>query len=291
VIATSTTPNIWRNDTTNNGPLLRNGVWPTVNSNNIWFGFSVNLTGETSGKTYYVGIAGDNNFKFVLDGTILVNTLGVDGGQMTDFDKFEYWNVYPITVGNGSHILEVYGMNDGGGASLGTEVYDNTLSELTAATATTQLNIVFKTSTYLSGSYNVSVIQNSSNNYLNYGYVCPTDYSYSSQDGFCYRYFYCVLPTPTPTPSVTPGLTTTPTPTPTPTLTPTITTTSTPTPTPTIPPLPPQNLIVYYDINNLDSYPGTGSTVTDLIGNSDGTLTDPYIGAYDIIYSGDTCNY
>jgi hypothetical protein len=72
-----------------------------------------------------------------------------------------------------------------------------------------------------------------------------------------------------------------PTPTPTPTATNTPTPTSTPTPTPTSE-IVTSNLRLYYDPSNPSSYPGSGTTITDLSGNgrngtmSNITYTSPY---------------
>ena len=73
-----------------------------------------------------------------------------------------------------------------------------------------------------------------------------------------------LTPTPTPTPTITPTNTITPTKTATPT--------KTPTPTPT-PALITTGLILNYDMSNSSSYPGSGTTVTDLQGNSNATLS------------------
>jgi hypothetical protein len=75
-------------------------------------------------------------------------------------------------------------------------------------------------------------------------------------------------PSPSPTPSVTP--TVTPTMSVTPTATPTSTITPTPTPTPS--PIPSANKIVDLNINDLISYVGSGSTVVDLMGNTNASL-------------------
>jgi hypothetical protein len=103
-----------------------------------------------------------------------------------------------------------------------------------------------------------------------------------------YLRFIPVTPTPTPTPNVTPTQTPTPnvtstptvtptqTITPTVTLTPTVTTTNTPTrtvtPTPSTAPFITSGLILNYDISNSSSYPGSGTTITDLQANSNATL-------------------
>jgi len=73
-----------------------------------------------------------------------------------------------------------------------------------------------------------------------------------------------LTPTPTPTMTITPTNTITPTK--------TVTPTKTPTPTPT-PALITTGLILNYDMSNSSSYPGSGTTVTDLQGNSNATLS------------------
>ena len=92
--------------------------------------------------------------------------------------------------------------------------------------------------------------------------------------------------TPTNTPTTTTTLTATPTQTPTVTQTPTKTTT----PTPTVTPSPTTaliqtNLIMNWDIQNSSSYSGSGSVITDLKGNINGTLTGT------IVYTSDSPNY
>jgi len=88
----------------------------------------------------------------------------------------------------------------------------------------------------------------------------------------------------TPTPSITPSRTLTPTPsiTPTRTITPSITPSRTLTPTPSITPsisvstvvggLTTDNLILKLDASDTNSYPGTGTTWTDLVGDYDATI-------------------
>lgn len=93
-----------------------------------------------------------------------------------------------------------------------------------------------------------------------------------------------VTPTPTvtptssvtPTPTVTPTNTVTPTSSLTPTNTPTPTVTSTATVTPTATPIGivSSNLLLHYNTFNTSSYNGSGTTITDLSGNSrNGTIT------------------
>jgi hypothetical protein len=97
-----------------------------------------------------------------------------------------------------------------------------------------------------------------------------------------------ITPTPTATSTITPSVTPTASITPTMTVTPTATVTPslTVTPTPTVSSvstlLTTSNLILHYDPSNASSYPGTGTTITDLSGNgrngtmSNITYTSPY---------------
>jgi hypothetical protein len=80
--------------------------------------------------------------------------------------------------------------------------------------------------------------------------------------------------TPTNTETPTPTVTETPTETPTPTVTPT--NTETPTNTPTVTPTPNiviSGLVMQLDANNTASYPGSGTTVFDLTGSYNNTLS------------------
>jgi hypothetical protein len=222
---TSTTQNIWRRTQPGglDGPLNRCALWATDNDPNsdppydVWLGFSVCLTGILAEKTYYVGIGADNNYKLTLDGNVILNTVG---GPLDDSqDSFKYWHVYPVVIGAGDHILELFGLNNSSIAGFGCEIYDNTLEELTGFTTYSQLNVIFTSS----GQTQATIVQNLSNQYLTSGYTCPSGYVYSVCDGTCTKYEYCPeveLPTPTPTQTPTNTKTPTPTPTQTPTQTP-----------------------------------------------------------------------
>ena len=128
-------------------------------------------------------------------------------------------------------------------------------------------------------------------------------YNWLNSNGYSTT-FTPITPTPTPTitqtetPTNTPTTTTTPTPTTTttltatPTQTPTVTQTptKTTTPTPTVTPSPTTaliqtNLIMNWDIQNSSSYSGSGSVITDLKGNINGTLTGT------IVYTSGSPNY
>ncbi len=110
-------------------------------------------------------------------------------------------------------------------------------------------------------------------------YVYFTDYPYgvydiyvSSYDITCSVSIAPPTPTPTNTPTETPTNTPTETPTNTPTEAPTPTSTPTNTQTPTNS-IVSSGLIMNWDIQNTSSYSGSGSIITDLQGNINGTMT------------------
>jgi len=203
---------LWGNAAFNltDGPLNRCGLWTTpygVQPTNVWVGFSTCLTGLTVSQTYYVGIGADNEYRLVLDGVEILNTI-----PNAWFDlQFKWWHVYPVFIGAGNHTLEVFGLNSGSDAVFGCEIYNNTLQQLTAATNYNQLNVLFTTS----GQTLATIVQDPSNGqYLSSGFTCPSGYTYSICSGTCVQYeFCCPTPTPTPQPTSTPTQTATQTPT------------------------------------------------------------------------------
>jgi hypothetical protein len=251
VATTLTTNDVWANPTTDatKGPLNRTAIWPTTGSSATpyftWVGFSECLTGFTTTKTYYVGIAADNNYRLVLDGTEILNTKG--GPLDNSTAAFTYWHLYPVTIGAGEHTIQLFGENNDTNAGFGCEIYDNTFDELTAATSYNQLNVLFTSS----GKTTATLIQTLSGVDTISGYTCPSGYSYSVCSGNCIQYVYCSQPpsqTPTSTQTATPTITQTQTQTPTVTQTPTNTitqtqtSTETPSPTPTHTYYPPVNV-------------------------------------------------
>lgn len=188
--ATSSTIPIWDSgNSTIQGPLNRCGIWTSSGTPappfNTWIGFSVCLEGIEETKTYYVAVAGDNNFRITLDGDTIVNTK--DGPYDDSVNAFKYWHVYPVEIGSGTHILEVWGLNNGSYGSFGCEIYDNSLSELTGATSVGDIDIIFSTSGYTQ----FTVVQDTNGNYLSSGYTCPSGYVYSVCDGECVEYEFC----------------------------------------------------------------------------------------------------
>jgi hypothetical protein len=119
-----------------NGPVNRLAVWGNNNGANLnnynhdgvdllpvnqWIGFDVCINIQAT-KTYYVAIAGDNQYRFSLDGTVILSETG------SSTANFNYLHIYPVTITAGSHILRVEGLNTGQKAGFGCEVFD--LSDL-----------------------------------------------------------------------------------------------------------------------------------------------------------------
>jgi len=271
------TPGIWRQIDTDNpinvtvpGPLFRVGVsYEKIPASGItwtnligcdWYGFSECLTVET-GKYYFIGSSADNNLRIYVDGQIIVDTSELSFCQGCNIPLtatslgWESWKVYQVYLSSGQHAIQVVAQNCGPKrTSLGWEIYDNTLNELIGAQNLEDLNRIFSTETYRDQSYDNQnvyfdvVISNTSGNYINKGYTCPTGYTYAC--GNCYKYQSVPCPTVTPTRTQTP--TKTPTVTTTRTQTPTVTPTRTKTPTIT------QNNCVCFDIQGT-SAPISGS--------------------------------
>jgi hypothetical protein len=221
-----------------------------MNANNVWVAGNANWPDPdypdyisfcstfvlTESKTYYVGIAGDNDVTIKLNGTTIVDQVDTEPDT-----NFKYWHVYPVVLNSGPNIIELENWNRSEVGSFAAEIYDNTLSQMINATGTTMLNIVFATGDYLPGGSKAG--QGFCSNY-----TCPSGYTLDTtdpQNPICklIETTSCINGTPTPTPvppTATPTqLPATATPTPTTTITPTDTPTPepetpTPTPTPTI---------------------------------------------------------
>ena len=188
VANTMNTPTLWRNAAGNSvdGPMNRTCIWSASNPLNVWVGFSTCFNipvGES--KTYYVGIAGDNHYRLVLDGTPLLETTAVGGGGGA---TYLYWNIYPVFLSEGEHILEIYGLNTNGPGGFGAEIYDNTAQQLVNATQLSNLNVIWTSATYTVA----TIVQDLNGTYLSSGYTCPVGAVYEECSGLCVirEYYY-----------------------------------------------------------------------------------------------------
>ena len=149
-----------------------------MNANNVWVAGDANWPGPnypdfisfcatftlSQSKTYYVGIAGDNDVSIKLNGVELVNQ--ADNSPQSNF---KFWHVYPVLLNAGPNIIEMENWNRSSVGSFAAEIYDNTLNEMTAATSIGMLNVVFATGDYLPGGSKEG--QGFCSNY-----TCPTGY-------------------------------------------------------------------------------------------------------------------
>jgi len=185
----------WKNIAANttDGPGNRHGIW--VNDGisgtdlpyNKWVGFSKCID-IAVGKVYYVGVFADNQFKLTLNTSTILNTDqngSLDGTQATFF----YWHVYAIYIPKGKNTLELTGLNEDVKGGFGCVIYNNTLEELTAATSSNNLDIIFNSKTITS----IDIVQDISGNYESKGYTCSNiNSAYSPCDnGTCIEYTVC----------------------------------------------------------------------------------------------------
>lgn len=200
-ISTLPSNTLWKNVSNNltDGPLNRTGIWTTTYTGSgatkvmtpldKWVGFSVCLSGLEAGRTYYIGIAADNDYRLVLDTVEILNTYDYS----INVNSFQYWNLFPVVIGGGSHTLELYGLNRTTGnlpnlAAFGCEIYDNTIEELNAATVLGDLTVVFSASVQTEA----TVVQNLDGSYDSLGYRCATGSAYSvCGTGNCIEKIYC----------------------------------------------------------------------------------------------------
>jgi hypothetical protein len=119
------------------GRLNTVGVWAVNNciqntfqpiSEYIGFASTINVP-QT--KQYYIGIAGDNQIRFKVNGFTVV-----EQPNISDDENFKFWHIYPVILQEGANFIELSCKDDGSvSASFGAEIYDNTEAQLIAATA------------------------------------------------------------------------------------------------------------------------------------------------------------
>lgn len=132
-----TSNSFWVNNNGSNGPLNRCGVWSTITSDNQSIGFSVCVT-INSEKDYYVGFGVDNYATLKIDAQVIIQQAPTAGQE-----NLNVWRIYKIHLTQGTHYIEILGNNPYGPASIGFEIYDNTLSQIINATSYNDLNLVF----------------------------------------------------------------------------------------------------------------------------------------------------
>lgn len=91
----------------------------------VSFSWCVN---PTTTKTYLIGIAGDNEVQFKVDGFTYLRITGQSGSVTAPFN---YWHVFPVELTAGQHTITLEGFNFNlpGQRSLGAEIYDITVAD------------------------------------------------------------------------------------------------------------------------------------------------------------------
>lgn len=148
------------------------GVWAGAAPNplNEWIGFTHCLDLTDTG-TYCIGIAGDNKVRLKIDGVLVL-----EATNNTDFN-FKYWHVFEVTLTQGLHVIELSGLNLGGAAAFGAEIYNVSLATLQSyATSANpyldvQLATVFSTFDKIGDNFDVGEAS---------GYTCPDGYTFSN---------------------------------------------------------------------------------------------------------------
>jgi hypothetical protein len=163
----------WRNTTGSNGPMNRAGIWTCQLYEPIgeWVGFSVKVNVLDS-KVYYIGMGGDNQIRFKLNGTVILeqDAMNLDPifPQWGQEAAFRYWHVYPVKLNAGENFITVEGYNIGSVGSFAVEIYDNTPAEIKAATSEADLKYVFTSRDMRGKSFQTGETTT--------GYGCPADY-------------------------------------------------------------------------------------------------------------------
>ena len=130
-------------------------------------GFTHCLDIPNSG-TYTLGIAANNLFKLSINGVVLVNA-------DTWWTNFWYWHVFPIELTSGLNIIEMVGIDSGGGGGFAAEIYSATTAQLSAMTTTTQLEpyIVFTSRDKIGDVLDIGTTN---------GYSCPSGFALNACD-------------------------------------------------------------------------------------------------------------
>lgn len=166
----------WKNggscvdNNTVDGPLNRAGLWASTTTDNQDVGFSVCITAPVT-KTYYVGIACDNYAIVNLDGDNIItqDATAIDTQYSIVGACFKVWHIYPVELTSGPHVLELIGHNVSSIAGMGAEIYNNTASQIQAATSYSGLNLLFSTKDYVGEDVQLGT--------GGIGYECPSGYS------------------------------------------------------------------------------------------------------------------
>ncbi len=126
------------------GPLHRTAIGLTSMPLNKWYGFGKLITNNVGQREVFIGIAGDNKFWIRRNGETLFK---FDG---TETSNYKRWHILPITLLQGDNYFEFLcsNLDNPSKGSIGVEIYDNTRSQLMAATQLSSLTVLFSTAQF-----------------------------------------------------------------------------------------------------------------------------------------------
>jgi hypothetical protein len=121
------TPNALCDPTVNGGGRLNTvGVWVPGYPNNTQLIFEVCINIDEE-KQYLIGIGGDNEVSLYVNNVLYIELGGDPLGSATI--PYTTWHVFPITIPAGQTVIKLAGVNFGGDAAFGAEIYDITFTD------------------------------------------------------------------------------------------------------------------------------------------------------------------
>lgn len=141
------------------GAMNRNGVWNNAIPSGQPIGGTFTYQSNTALQVY-VGIAGDDDFDFYLNGQLIVNydiaaniiDIQTQLGITTSDPSYQCWSIYPVALQVGNNLFQFYNKNIiAPPSAIGVEVYNNTAAQIAAATSYAGLNVLYRTSTLVGG--------------------------------------------------------------------------------------------------------------------------------------------
>lgn len=164
-----------------NGRLNDAGIWTTISPNptNEWIGFSYCLDIPIKG-TYLIAFGGDNKVKLRINGELIYETSSTiySTPAIPQALIINTWSIFPFAFNSGLNIIEMEGLNFGGAAAFGAEIYSGSVANTSGYTSTTQLSAdtIFSTFDFIGQDIPLS----------NSGYTCPSGYTLNTCSGTPY---------------------------------------------------------------------------------------------------------
>ena len=121
--------------------------WVSSATLGTWYG-GTKIIDVPSTKTYYVALAADDEFRFSVDGVVILTSdaAAMDPQHNTPFGApFIKIHIYPIELEAGCRTIKVEGVNYNGPGLFAASILDNTYSEIASSTSQADLNEIYST--------------------------------------------------------------------------------------------------------------------------------------------------